>query len=56
MAYKPEYGRKVGIVLPTELVRRLDQYIVKNDNYTSRSKIIAAAIAQFLDSLPEESR
>lgn len=51
MPYKPEYGRQVGIVLPPELVRRLDRYIVENDNHTSRSKVVAAAIAQFLDEL-----
>ena len=48
MPYSKKYGRQVGLVLPPDLVRRLDKYIVANDKYTSRSKVVADAIVQFL--------
>ena len=48
MPYSQKYGRQVGLVLPPDLVRRLDKYIVANDKYTSRSRVVADAIVQFL--------
>ena len=48
MPYSKKYGRQVGLVLPPDLVRELDKYIVTNDKYTSRSKVVADAIVQFL--------
>ena len=48
MPYKPEYGRQVGVLLPPKLVVELDRYIVEHDNHTSRSRVIAEAIRQFL--------